>query len=80
VLQLLVVSVNCSIFNPVSEHMQHVTHYTCGLHCTVLHCAVLQLLVGLSERAGESLPFVLVAAKDDLGMSNVSQQYCRLWI
>jgi len=33
---------------------------------------LLQLVVGLSERAGESLPFVLVAAKDDLGMSNVS--------
>jgi hypothetical protein len=31
-----------------------------------------QLLVGLSGRAGDSLPFVLIAAKDDLGMSNVS--------
>lgn len=31
----------------------------------------LQLLVSLSERAGESLPVVLVAAKDDLGMSKV---------
>jgi hypothetical protein len=31
-----------------------------------------ELVVGLSGRAGESLPFVLIAAKDDLGMSNVS--------
>jgi hypothetical protein len=31
-----------------------------------------QLVVGLSGRAGDSLPFVLIAAKDDLGMSNVS--------
>jgi hypothetical protein len=30
------------------------------------------LVVGLSGRAGDSLPFVLIAAKDDLGMSNVS--------
>ncbi|KAF6252047.1 EF hand associated-domain-containing protein [Scenedesmus sp. NREL 46B-D3] len=32
----------------------------------------LALAVGLSGRAGDSLPFVLIAAKDDLGMSNVS--------
>lgn len=31
-----------------------------------------ELVIGLSERAGESLPIVLIAAKDDLGMSNVS--------
>lgn len=41
---------------------------------------VLQLVVGLSERAGESLPFVLVAAKDDLGMSNVSCSEPVQWI
>eukprot|EP00879_Flechtneria_rotunda_P018544 GHRR01019458.1.p1 GENE.GHRR01019458.1~~GHRR01019458.1.p1 ORF type:complete len:275 (+),score=86.36 GHRR01019458.1:453-1277(+) len=29
----------------------------------------LKLIVGLSGKAGESLPFVLIAAKDDLGMS-----------
>lgn len=40
--------------------------------CAAVGGFVLQLIVGLSERAGESLPFVLVAAKDDLGMSNVS--------
>jgi hypothetical protein len=28
-----------------------------------------QLVVGLSGRAGDSLPFVLIAAKDDLYMS-----------
>lgn len=39
----------------------------------LLPLLLLQLVVGLSERAGESLPFVLVAAKDDLGMSNVSR-------
>jgi hypothetical protein len=40
---------------------------------------LLQLVVGLSERAGESLPFVLVAAKDDLGMSNVSGRTEQGW-
>lgn len=48
-----------------------------GTGCQLTHVTrrlcVLQLVVGLSERAGESLPFVLVAAKDDLGMSNVSR-------
>lgn len=55
------------VITHVMCHMSHVTHHT-----YVLRCAVLQVVVGLSERAGESLPFVLVAAKDDLGMSNVS--------
>jgi hypothetical protein len=34
------------------------------------------LVVGLSGRAGDSLPIVLIAAKDDLGMSNVSGGWC----
>ncbi len=37
-----------------------------------------QLLVGLSSNAGPSLPLLLVAAKDDLGMSSVRAECARI--
>eukprot|EP00775_Hariotina_reticulata_P013161 gene13161-13291_t len=36
-----------------------------------------ELVEGLSGRAGESLPFLIIAAKDDLGMSNELEAQAR---